>query len=139
MNHLKLKRLGIRKRAGNKIPNRASAQEWDFILDNVAALGFIRCAELTLDTPDNLRERCYRKGIDIKAIDKAFNGGPFSERPFSDDEIQYIQDRFTQDGGVRIGLLLGRRPEAIINFAKRRLGMKSKVTPTSPVPDFTVI
>jgi hypothetical protein len=133
---LKVKRLGVRKRGSDK-PNRIGSQEWNFILQSVANIGFVECAERVADTPDNLRDKCSRRGIDCDAIDRSFNGRDFIEGPYTAPEIAYLKGNFPSQGGVRVGLKLGRSPKKIINYAKRHLGLKTN----GPVlvPPFTVL
>lgn len=129
---LKIRRSGLRKRNSVK-PSRISPQEWDFVLANVEHLGFIACAEAIADTPDNLRDKCSRRKIDCRAIDLAFNGGAFKEGPFTSDDISYVRKYFPSQGGVRVGLALGREPTKVINFAKSRLNLFSVSPPSRPL------
>ncbi|MDY6930063.1 MAG: hypothetical protein SWN10_23695 [Pseudomonadota bacterium] len=139
---LKVKRMGLKRRGLKPFPKRLPKGIWEFVLSNVEQLGFVECAERTGDTPDNLRDKCSRRGIDCDAIDLAFNGQDFHEGPFSDDEIAYIRRYFPVEGGVRVGLALGRPPKKVINYAKRRLELSTQSPPRNlrePPPAFTVI
>jgi hypothetical protein len=121
---MKVRRLGLKRRNGPR-SNQISNQERDFIMANVQTLGFVECAKEIGDTPDNLREKCSRKGIDCKAIDRAFNCGEFKVGEFSDSEISIIKKHFYMEGGVRVAQLLGRSPTPVINFAKRSLKLST--------------
>ena len=129
---LKIKRSGLSKRNSIK-PNRISPAEWSFVLENVARLGFVACAEAIADTPDNLRDKCSRRNIDCRAIDLKFNGGPFQEGSFDQNEIDFISARFSSQGGIRVGLALNREPTKVINFAKKRLGLRFESAPAQPL------
>ena len=120
---LKVRRLGLCRKGGPR-QNRIPEQVWMFIFENVEHLGFVACAEKVGDTPDNLRDKCARKGFDCYAIDLAFNGGEFRTGSWSQDEIDYITEYFPSEGGVRVAQALGRPPKRVINHAKRKLGLK---------------
>jgi hypothetical protein len=130
-----VKRMGLLRKRGPR-SNQISAQEWAFVMDNVERLGFVVCAEKIGDTPDNLRDKCSRKGIDCDAVDLVFNGKDFRVGDFSEDEIEYITRHFPHQGGVRVALALGRAPKTLINYAKRRLGLKTQ--PPTLFPNFSV-
>lgn len=133
---VKVKRMKLRRKGGPR-SNRISAQEWSFVMNNVEQLGFVECAREIGDTPDNLRDKCSRKGINCDAIDLAMNGKEFRVGPYSDRENEYIHRFFPSQGGVRVALELGRAPKTVINYAKRHLGLKTQ----APIqaPDFSVI
>ncbi|WP_300500639.1 hypothetical protein [Marinobacter sp.] len=122
---LKVRRLGLKRRGGPR-SNRITKSEWAFILSNIHEMGFVAVAQMHGDTPDNLRDKCSRKGVDCDAIDLAFNGGEFIGGPYTEDEISYIEKRFWEDGGVRVAQVLRRSPKKVINFAKRRLKLSTK-------------
>lgn len=122
---LKVRRMGLKRRGGPN-SNRITEPEWTFILANVQEMGFVAMAQMHGDTPDNLRDKCSRKGVDCDAIDSAFNDGDFVTGPFADDEIVYIKKHFWEEGGVRVAQVLRRSPKKVINFAKRRLKLSTK-------------
>ncbi|WP_166256287.1 hypothetical protein [Marinobacter salicampi] len=122
---LKVRRLGLKRRGGPKT-NRITKSEWAYILSNVPSMGFVAVAQMHGDTPDNLRDKCSRKGVDCDAIDLAFNDGEFVVGPFTEDEVSYIEKHFWEEGGVRVAKVLRRSPKKVINFAKRRLNLTTK-------------
>lgn len=120
--NLKVKRLGIRRRGSPK-PYRFSGENTRFIIENVSELGYVEIARLLGDTPDNVREKSCRNGVDCLAIDRKFNGGDFKEGDYSGEEVAYITERYPLVGGVCVALELGREPPKVISFASQTLDL----------------
>lgn len=125
-NSIKLKAKRLKIKCKNTRPNKLSEQELNFITSNVARMGFVACADALHDTPDSLRVKCSKMGIDCAAIDLHFSGGLYKEGDFSNNEVSYIRDHYGAQGGIRVAQQLGRNPSTVINFASRNLKLSTQ-------------